>query len=79
MEKGNIIQIIPAPADMLLRYRDIDDNSEMERWRPLCLALVQYEDGANEVRILDVEKYGVIEFADDARNFDGVDWKEDTK
>lgn len=41
MDKCKIIQIIPAPADLLLRYRN-----------------------------------GYIDFAEDASNFYGIDWKE---
>lgn len=73
MDKCKIIQIIPAPADMLLRYRE--DDGEKSRWRPLCLALVEYEDGDTEIKLVDIDADGYIDFAEDASNFDGIDWR----
>lgn len=67
-----IIQIIPAPSDLLLRYKQ--DDGEMERWKPLCIALVEYEDGGTEIKLVDVDMVGYIDFADDANDYDGIDW-----
>ena len=74
MRKCKIIQIIPAPADMILRYRE--DDGEMFQCRPLCLALVECEDGATYVRIMDTDMHGEIDFSNDSSNFDGIDWRE---
>lgn len=76
MNGSRIIQIIPAPPGMLLRYKE--DNGEMSHWKPFCLALVRHSEGTDEVRIMDIDQYGVIEFADSSANFDGVDWEEAT-
>lgn len=67
-----IIQIIPAPSDLLLRYKQ--DDGEMEQWKPLCIALVEYEDGGTEIKLVGVDMVGYIDFADDANNYDGIDW-----
>lgn len=76
MDNEKIIQIIPAPDNLLLRYRM--DDGKIERWRSLCLALVELENGDTEVKLVDIDSYGVIEFADTASNFNGIDWKEAT-
>lgn len=77
MYERKIVQIIPAPADMLLRYRE--DDGEMSRYRPLCLALVEYEDGGTEIKLMDIDSTGWIDYADTACNFDGIDWIEKEK
>lgn len=74
MDEARIIQIIPAPADMLLKYKE--DDGSVSRYRPLCIALVRYSEAADEVRIMAVGAYGMIDFADTASNFEGVDWRE---
>ncbi len=73
MDEARIIQIIPAPADMLLKYKE--DDGSVSQYRPLCLALVRHSEGADEVRIMVVDVCGMIDFADTASNFEGVDWK----
>ena len=72
MNADKIIQIIPAPSDLLLRYKQ--DDGEMERWKPLCIALVEYGDGGTEIKLVDVDTVGYIDFADDADIYDGIDW-----
>lgn len=67
-----IIQIIPAPAWLLLRYKGAHD--EVERCKPLCLALVEHEDGDTGIELVDIDSVGCISFAKDACNFDGIDW-----
>lgn len=67
-----IIQIIPAPAWLLLRYKGAHD--EVERCKPLCLALVEHEDGDTGIELVDIDSAGYISFAKDACNFDGIDW-----
>ena len=64
MDEARIIQIIPAPADMLLKYKE--DDGSVSQYRPLCLALVRHSEGADEVCIMAVDVCGMIDFADTA-------------
>lgn len=68
----NIIQIVPAPAGMLLKYRE--DDGSITRLRPLCLALFQNEDGGTEIKVMDIDSCGYIDTADSLANFAGIEW-----
>lgn len=67
-----IIQIIPAPTDMLAHFKNHDKDAlrdkngrAVAKHVPVCcLALVEYEEGECEVRPMIVTQYG-LEFADD--------------
>lgn len=68
--RNHIVQIIPAPADMLVKYKE--DDGRISQWKPLCLALMQN----GEVRIVDMDADGLEDFADEAANFEGINRKE---
>lgn len=63
-----IIQIIPAPADMIATYDSVPDLYE----RVVCLALVEDENGERTVKPMDCMYDGEISFCTESDNFKGV-------
>ena len=68
--RNHIVQIMDAPPGLQLKFRDEDGNTIS--WRPLCFALT----ASGEIRYMDVDSDGMIDFADECANFEGVcaDW-----
>lgn len=70
MFKQKILQIIPAPADMLAMFRD-DDTGTAYPSRVVCLALMEDADGYRCVTAMTADADGVIDDAGEASNFCG--------
>ncbi len=68
-----IIQIIPAPTWLRGKFKD----KEISETRPVvCLALVEDKNGDRDVRLMDVDEMGYVDFFDSYGNFAGIEIKE---
>lgn len=67
-KEEKIIQIIPAPTDMIATYDSMPDIFE----RVVCLALVEDEHGERTVKPMDCMYDGEISFCADTENFKGI-------
>ncbi|PEQ29034.1 hypothetical protein CN467_29045 [Bacillus cereus] len=67
--EGKIIQIIPAPTDLNAVYQDCK-TGELITARTLCLALTD----EGEVHLMDIDNSGLVDVAEAATNFKGIEW-----
>ena len=72
MENYKIIQIIPNNQSLISQYKD--ESSESMELPIVCFALVEYEDGEREVKAMDMDHGGTIDFIDAASNFIGINY-----
>ncbi|EJR55401.1 hypothetical protein P4388_25665 [Bacillus thuringiensis] len=69
--EGKIIQIIPAPADLNTVYQNYE-TGELITSRTLCLALTD----EGEVHLMDIDDSGLVDVAEAASNFKGIEWEQ---
>ena len=67
---NHIVQIIPVPDGIMLKFKE--DDGTISKHRPLCLALTL--DGS--VKFVDMCVDGETGFPDEFSNFEGIDIKE---
>lgn len=71
--KKEIVQIIPAPSDLFIRYKGIDGEPDSLN-KCLCLALTEDAEGSRGIRPVDIDEDGWIDFPDTVKNYGGVVW-----
>lgn len=71
--KEKIIQIMEAPTDLYIEYKNEEEPDKPFRNRVICLALTEN----SEVYVMDIDDTGFIDKAEAMSNYYGVIWKED--
>jgi hypothetical protein len=69
-ENEKIIQIMPAPQNLYLEYRNNDYPDDPIVNQPVCLALTDQ----GEILLMDIDDTGFVDRADSASNFKGIFW-----
>lgn len=78
MNKEKIIQIIPAPAGMYVKYAGECNGEEYEYYAPVvCLALMENQLGSRYIQPMSINADGYIEKIDKSVDFDSIVWKEE--
>jgi hypothetical protein len=70
-QEEKIIQIMPAPQNLFVKYTNDENPNEHITSKVLCLALTD----AGEVYLMDMDESGWIDRADTAANFKGAFWE----